>query len=76
MQQLSDTVHATVAQQRAAYDRIDGAARALAAASSASRDAASGIDDVAQALRERVASIASGPAFPANGDIARLTGSR
>jgi len=70
MQQLTDTVHAAVAGQRAAYDRIADAAHALTSASAASRDAASGIDDVAQTLRMRVASIASGDA----GGGARLTG--
>ena len=76
MQQLTDTVHAAVARQKAAYDRIADSARELAAAGAASRDAASGIDDVAQTLRERVASIASGKAgaLGAGGDVARLTG--
>jgi methyl-accepting chemotaxis protein len=60
MQHLTDTVHAAVARQKAAYDRIASATHALTSAGAASRDAATGIDDVAQALRERVASIASG----------------
>ncbi|MDB5073415.1 MAG: mcp64H-7 [Candidatus Eremiobacteraeota bacterium] len=78
MQQLTDSVHAAVARQKAAYERIADAAQALTTASSASRDAASGIDDVAQALRERVASIAGadGTALATNDGIARLTGRR
>jgi methyl-accepting chemotaxis protein len=75
MQQLTDTVNAAVARQKAAYERIAGAAHALVSANSASRDAASGIDDVAQALRERVTSIAraDGTAAGANDGAARLT---
>ncbi|MDB5026506.1 MAG: methyl-accepting chemotaxis sensory transducer [Candidatus Eremiobacteraeota bacterium] len=77
MQQLTDTVHAAVARQRAAYERIAEAARALTSAGAASRDAASGIDDVAQALRVRVAAIAGdGAALAPASDIARLTGRR
>jgi methyl-accepting chemotaxis protein len=77
MQQLSDTVHAAVARQQAAYERIGDAASALLSASSASRDAASGIDDVAQALRDRIAALASsGAGATATNGVARLTGSR
>ena len=60
MQELSESVNAAVARQRSAYERIAGAARALTTAGAASRDAASGIEDVAQTLRERVGAIAGG----------------
>jgi methyl-accepting chemotaxis protein len=78
MQQLTETVNAAVARQKAAYDRIAEATRALGTAGASSRDAASGIDDVAQALRERVGAIAGrdGTALSARGERARLTGGR
>ncbi|GAC1576074.1 MAG: hypothetical protein NVS3B7_08850 [Candidatus Elarobacter sp.] len=77
MQRLTDTVHAAVARQKAAYDRISEAARTLAGAGDASRDASSGIDGMAQALRERVGTIAGdATAIAPNSELARLPGRR
>jgi methyl-accepting chemotaxis protein len=59
MQRLTDTVNVAVAKQREASQRIDLAARRLTDASKASRDTFSGIDDVAGALRERIATLSS-----------------
>jgi methyl-accepting chemotaxis protein len=71
MQRLTETVHAAVARQKAAYDRIADAANRLAAAGDASRDASAGVDGVAQALRERVTTI-SGTALTSSLEMARL----
>jgi methyl-accepting chemotaxis protein len=72
MQRLTDTVHAAVARQKAAYDRIAEAASRLAAAGETSRDASAGVDGIAQALRERVASVTAGAALGNGSDLARL----
>ncbi len=71
MQRLTETVHAAVARQKAAYDRIADAANRLAAAGDASRDASAGVDGVAQALRERVATL-GGSALKSGPEMARL----
>jgi methyl-accepting chemotaxis protein len=78
MQQLTETVRDAVARQKSAYDRIAEATRALTSAGTASRDAASGIDDVAQALRERVGAIARGEhsSLAERAGVARLPGPR
>jgi hypothetical protein len=57
MQRLTDAVNAAVEKQRAACERIDDAARRLAEASNAGRDATAGSDASARALRERVLAI-------------------
>ena len=73
MQRLTETVHAAVARQKAAYDRIAEAANRLAAAGDASRNASAGADDVAQTLRERVATLSSSNTLKSNGgDLIRL----
>jgi hypothetical protein len=64
-------VHAAVARQKAAYDRIADAANRLAAAGDASRDASAGVDGIAQALRERVATL-GGSALNSSLEMARL----
>ncbi|MDB5091946.1 MAG: mcp64H-7 [Candidatus Eremiobacteraeota bacterium] len=71
MQRLTETVHAAVARQKAAYDRIADAANRLAAAGDASRDASAGVDGVAQALRERVTTLGSA-ALNSSPEMARL----
>jgi methyl-accepting chemotaxis protein len=72
MQRLTDTVHAAVARQKAAYDRITEAANRLAAAGESSRDATADVDGIAHVLRERVASVASSAALGNGKDLARL----
>ena len=64
MQTLTDGVHAAVAAQRDATERIDAAARRLADANGASRRANAGSDDAAQALRAQLAEIASSLTAP------------
>ncbi|MEO7038746.1 MAG: methyl-accepting chemotaxis protein [Candidatus Elarobacter sp.] len=77
MQRVTETVHSAVARQQAAYDRIAEAARGLASAGDASRDASSGVDGIAQALRERISAVAAdGAAMPPGRDLTRLTGNR
>ena len=77
MQRLTDEVHGAVARQKQAYERIAAAAQALAQTGAASRDASTGLDGVAHALRDRVAALANGPdAVGAASEIARLAGSR
>ncbi len=71
MQRLTETVHAAVARQKNAYDRIADAANRLAAAGDASRDASAGVDGVAQALRERVTTL-GGAALNSSLEMARL----
>ncbi len=71
MQRLTETVHAAVARQKNAYDRIADAANRLAAAGDASRDASAGVDGVAQALRERVTTL-GGAALSSSLEMARL----
>ena len=75
MQRLTETVHSAVARQKSAYDRIAEATRALGAAGASSRDAASGIDDIAHTLRERVTTITgTDKTIGASQEVARLTG--